>query len=74
MPEGYDTRRFLVQGSAPEPYVVEFFRRGSNLTAECTCPAGLLGQHCSIDFGSWPAMPVASWVTTRTRWTTSDHG
>lgn len=39
--------KFLVQGSAPEPYVVTFLRRGpGNLSAYCTCPAGQHGQYC----------------------------
>lgn len=37
---------FLVKGSASEPYQVVFSKKGSNLTAHCTCPAGLVGQYC----------------------------
>jgi hypothetical protein len=37
---------FLVQGSSPEPYTVIFQRAGTNLTATCTCPAGVVGQYC----------------------------
>lgn len=37
---------FLVQGSAEQPYQVVFTKSGSNLTAHCTCPAGLKRQHC----------------------------
>lgn len=37
---------FLVQGSAPAPYTVQFRKNGSNLTALCTCPAGSVGQYC----------------------------
>jgi hypothetical protein len=38
--------KFLVQGSAPDPYNVVFKKIGNNLTASCTCPAGVVGQHC----------------------------
>lgn len=41
---------FQVQGSASEPYEVVFSREGSNLTATCTCPAGLVGQYCKHRF------------------------
>ena len=41
---------FLVQGSAPEPYVVRFKKDGGNLTAHCTCPAGAVGQYCKHRF------------------------
>lgn len=37
---------FTVQGSAPEPYTVIVSRKGDNLTATCTCPAGQNGTHC----------------------------
>lgn len=37
---------FLVQGSAAEPYKVQFRKSGNNLTAHCTCPAGAVGQIC----------------------------
>ncbi|MEX1013904.1 MAG: SWIM zinc finger family protein [Candidatus Paceibacterota bacterium] len=38
---------FLVQGSAKEPYEVEFLKRSeTNLSAYCTCPAGKNGQYC----------------------------
>lgn len=40
----------LVQGSAPEPYRVTFILRGANLTARCTCPAGMIGQYCKHRF------------------------
>lgn len=36
---------FHVQGSASEPYTVVFRRAGSNLTASCTCPAGVVRQY-----------------------------
>jgi hypothetical protein len=38
--------RFLVQGSAKEPYRVTFRKNGNNLSAYCTCPAGENGQYC----------------------------
>jgi uncharacterized Zn finger protein len=42
-----DTFEFLVQGSAPEPYVVSFRRRDAkNISAYCTCPAGESGMSC----------------------------
>lgn len=37
---------FTVQGSASEPYTVIFLKNGPNLTARCTCPAGVVGQYC----------------------------
>lgn len=37
---------FLVQGSADEPYKVTFQKKGTNLSAYCTCPAGENGQYC----------------------------
>jgi uncharacterized Zn finger protein len=37
---------FLVQGSAEEPYKVTFRKKGNNLSAYCTCPAGENGQYC----------------------------
>jgi len=42
-----DTFEFLVQGSAPEPYVVSFRRHeAKNISAYCTCPAGESGMSC----------------------------
>jgi uncharacterized Zn finger protein len=38
--------RFAVQGSAEEPYRVTFRKKGNNLSAYCTCPAGDNGQYC----------------------------
>ena len=38
--------RFVVQGSAEEPYKVTFRKRGNNLSAYCTCLAGSNGQYC----------------------------
>lgn len=38
---------FLVQGSADEPYKVLFVNRGDgNISAFCTCPAGMNGLYC----------------------------
>ncbi|MDP3111864.1 MAG: SWIM zinc finger family protein [Thermodesulfovibrionales bacterium] len=41
---------FLVQGSADEPYKVTFQKKGNNLSAYCTCPAGENGQCCKHRF------------------------
>ena len=41
---------FLVQGSAKEPYKVTFQKKGVNLSAYCTCPAGDNGQYCKHRF------------------------
>jgi uncharacterized Zn finger protein len=42
-----DTFEFLVQGSAPQPYLVSFRRRDAkNISAYCTCPAGESGMAC----------------------------
>lgn len=44
--------RFKVQGSAAEPYDVVFIQRGlGNLSAYCSCPAGVNGQYCKHRFG-----------------------
>jgi hypothetical protein len=45
-----ETAKFLVQGSAPEPYVVVFRKNGNNLTAQCSCPAGENGMYCKHRF------------------------
>lgn len=37
---------FRVQGSASEPYTVNFSKDGDNLSAHCDCKAGLMRQHC----------------------------
>lgn len=42
---------FLVKGSSPHPYQVTFTKRGSNLSAYCTCPAGKNGSYCKHRFG-----------------------
>lgn len=45
-----ETITFSVQGSAEDPYSVEFRKEGTNLTAYCTCPAGAVGQYCKHRF------------------------
>ena len=46
-----DAIKFLVQGSSPEPYKVQFIKRSDkNLSAYCTCPAGDNGQYCKHRF------------------------
>ncbi len=42
--------KFLVQGSAPEPYLVVFRKNGNNLTGLCNCPAGENGMYCKHRF------------------------
>ena len=43
--------KFLVQGSALEPYEVTFTKSTEqNLSAYCTCPAGDNGQYCKHRF------------------------
>lgn len=42
---------FLVKGSSPEPYNVTFIRRGTNISAYCSCPAGENGQSCKHRLG-----------------------
>jgi len=44
------TIKFLVQGSADEPYEVTFQKEGKNLSAFCTCAAGQNGQYCKHRF------------------------
>jgi hypothetical protein len=42
---------FKVQGSAAEPYSVTFEKRSeTNLSAYCSCPAGVNGQYCKHRF------------------------
>lgn len=43
-------REFLVQGSASDPYRVQFKKDGANLNAYCTCPAGENGMYCKHRF------------------------
>jgi len=38
--------KFLVQGTSMTPHEVRFGIRGTNLTARCSCQAGLKGQYC----------------------------
>ena len=45
-----DTIKFLIQGSADEPYQVTFTKEGDNLNAFCSCPAGKNGQYCKHRF------------------------
>jgi len=45
-----ETITISVQGSAEEPYSVEFRKDGTNLTAYCSCPAGEVGQYCKHRF------------------------
>ncbi len=42
--------KFLVQGSAPEPYLVIFRKSGNNLIALCNCLAGQNGMYCKHRF------------------------
>ncbi len=37
---------FFVQGSASEPYFVVFKKTDVNITASCTCRAGIFRQYC----------------------------
>jgi hypothetical protein len=41
---------FFVQGSVTEPYKVTFRKASDNLSAYCTCPAGVNGQYCKHRF------------------------
>ncbi|MDY6894788.1 MAG: hypothetical protein SVO01_05155 [Thermotogota bacterium] len=43
--------KFLVQGSASEPYELSFRKSGDNIIALCTCPAALNGLHCKHRLG-----------------------
>ena len=38
--------RFIVQGSAPDPYAVTLNRVGDDLQTTCTCPAGRNRMYC----------------------------
>jgi len=40
----------FVQGSATEPYKVTFRKKDNNLSAYCSCPAGVNGQYCKHRF------------------------
>jgi len=45
--------KFLVQGSAKEPYETVFEKEGDRVTATCSCPAGAkgpMGQYCKHRF------------------------
>jgi hypothetical protein len=37
---------FKVQGSASEPYTTSFYQTESKIVAQCSCPAGKMGQLC----------------------------
>jgi len=41
-----DRLLFLVQGSASDPYEVEFNRENGTVSVSCTCAAGENGQAC----------------------------
>jgi hypothetical protein len=43
---GMEKLTFKVQGSASEPYIVEFLNVKNIITAHCTCPAGEKGSYC----------------------------
>lgn len=45
-----DKIKFLVQGSAEEPYEVEFMKKDNSLSASCSCPAGENGIYCKHRF------------------------
>lgn len=38
--------KFLVKGSAADPYEVTFIKDGDSLTAICSCPAGQYSNFC----------------------------
>lgn len=38
--------KFLVQGSAEDPYEIKFHKQDNKLIATCSCPAGENGMHC----------------------------
>jgi hypothetical protein len=50
--------KFLVQGSAKEPYEVEFMKKDNNLTASCTCPAGENGIYCKHRFNIMKGLDI----------------
>jgi hypothetical protein len=41
-----ETKTFFVQGSAPEPYKVGFYKINGQLRASCSCQAGENGMYC----------------------------
>ncbi|MFA6977843.1 MAG: hypothetical protein WC209_00865 [Ignavibacteriaceae bacterium] len=45
-----ETIKFLVQGSANEPYVVVFRKIENNFSALCSCPACENGMYCKHRF------------------------
>jgi hypothetical protein len=42
---------FLIQGSAAEPYRVTFRNDYGEVTASCSCPAGIFRRHCKHRIG-----------------------
>jgi uncharacterized Zn finger protein len=46
-----DSLKFLVKGSSPDPYQVTFTKNDKNISAYCTCSAGVSGQYCKHRFG-----------------------
>ncbi len=50
--------KFLVKGSAPEPYEVTFIKDGESLTALCSCPAGQHGNFCKHRISILDGKPV----------------
>ncbi|WP_293957973.1 hypothetical protein [uncultured Fusobacterium sp.] len=42
--------KFLIKGSAKEPYKVTFWREKDNFRSACTCPAGKKGMYCKHRF------------------------
>ena len=47
-----DSILFQVQGSQPDPYVIEFTKNSDgSLKVSCSCPAGDTGLHCKHRIG-----------------------
>lgn len=42
--------KFLIKGSAKEPYRVTFWREENDFRSACTCPAGKKGSYCKHRF------------------------
>ncbi|MEQ8206509.1 MAG: SWIM zinc finger family protein [Woeseia sp.] len=49
--------KFLVKGSAPQPYELVFIKDGDSLTAICNCPAGEHGNFCKHRIGLLDGKP-----------------
>ena len=66
--------KFLVKGSAPQPYELIFIKDGASLTAICNCPAGAHGNFCKHRIGILDGKPKglvsdnAEQVTTVVEW------